>query len=324
MFDPVPWFVGGGAQHSPEVARLLAYSALGGAEGITTPGDLKVLSRAVPGAGVRVVVGSAAILSRAAGGGQQTYLARNPTEEPLNIAATTSAGGRSDLIVIRVEDPFMAGEPWAAPTNPLVGPYVFARVISNVPSTTTSVAQLNLGYSAIELARIDIPSSTATITQAMVTDLRKLARPRQLRMVEMNGPTAEIALTSANGMYWPSFRPTVAIPTWATHVAMVTTLSSIGQRGGDATGVFTATIGAPGATQFRATNVPYDVDQLASGSVGQRHTLICGGAGALNTALRGTSQVLGVEGRLDVGPGYLITVQGSHVIFDLEFFERAV
>lgn len=92
------------------------------------------------------------------------------------IAATGSAGGRSDLIVAQVEDPNMAGEPWQTPTNPAVGPYIFTRVIPNVPAGTTSLRPLGYsGRSAIVLARVDLPASTGTVTASMITDLRELA-----------------------------------------------------------------------------------------------------------------------------------------------------
>ena len=58
-FDSVPWFVGGGALHSPEVARLLAHAATSGAAGVVTPADLAVSALPVPGASVRVAVGGA-------------------------------------------------------------------------------------------------------------------------------------------------------------------------------------------------------------------------------------------------------------------------
>lgn len=229
-FDPVPWFTGGGAQHSPEVARLLAYAAVGGADGIVNPGDLKVSPLAVPGASVRVLAGAALIPNRAAGGSQQTYVARNPTEDVVAISATGSSAGRTDMIVARVEDPFMPGEPWADPTDVTVGPYVFSRVIPNVPSSAIAspdAARTFLagqGSSAVPLAGITLPTSTATVTSGMIKDLRKLARPRAWQEYDVqpgiNDPAGGanfLLLSETNWHNWPENSLTISVPPWATH-----------------------------------------------------------------------------------------------------------
>lgn len=325
MFDPVPWLIGGGAQHSPEVARLLGYAALGGAEGTVGPGDLKVTARDVPGAGVSIVPGACSILNRSSGGDQQVYIGRNPTADPVDIAATGSASGRSDLIVVRVEDPSAAGVPWQAPTDPKVGPYIFARVIPNVPASTVTAAQLGLGHSMIALARVDIPASTAAITGGMITDLREVVASRKKRDVYMGGPTPERQLTSTTGERWPDFRPSVKVPTWATHVKIIATLTSIGHQTANTYGTLTATLGESGPSQFRSAAINYDLDLLPF--AGARTTLIVAGAGRVPAALLGTVQSLGVEGtRADHFPewGVLITKPGTQVIFDVEFSEERI
>lgn len=323
-FDPVPWLVGGGAQHSPEVARLLAYASTGGAEGIVTPGDLKVTPTGVPSSSIRVLAGAGLILSRAAGGSQQTYVARNVSEDVVSIGATGSGSGRSDLIVARIEDPFMAGEPWADPSDPKVGPYVYTRVIPNVsPTTTTAPA----GSSAIVLARIDIPANTSTITAGMIKDLRKLALPRSSREVFMSAPAPEVAMNDTNGTVWPNFRPIVTVPAWATAAYVICTLSSIGQRGGAAQGLFTAVLGGGlnGITGFRASNIGYDLDAPAAG--GSRHTLVVGGGFTDVRSIAGKEVYVQTEARkinAAENPGYLITVDGTQVLYDVQFYERAI
>jgi hypothetical protein len=227
-WDSVPWFVGGGAEHSPEVARLLAYAATNGAEGIVAPGDLKVAPLAVPGASVRVLTGAALILNKAAGGTQQTYVARNPSEDTVGVSATGSGAGRSDLVVAQIKDPYMPGEPWADPANPKVGPYIFTTIIPNVAPGTTTVPA---GVSGIPLARIDIPANTATITSTMIKDLRKLAQARSDRdLYQFTGPATDIntPAVSASFLDWniPG-SPTVTVPTWANKAIVLVTLSGI-------------------------------------------------------------------------------------------------
>lgn len=175
--DTVPWFVEGGAEHSAEVARLVAYLATGGAEGVVTSPSFRVQALATPGEGVRVVAGAAVVRNRALGGDYQSYIARQAVETELDTNPSTSAGPRSDLVILRVENPHISGEPWQQPGDVKIGPYVFLRVIEGVHSTCRSVHELNLGYSAITLARIDFPPSTGTVTAAMITDLRSIVNP---------------------------------------------------------------------------------------------------------------------------------------------------
>ena len=181
----VPWAIASnGAKHSGEVARTLAFAATQGSEGVISVGDMAVQQLAVAGASVQIIPGACAMLNRSPGGDHQTYVDRELATLQLAIASTSSGGGRSDLIVRRVEDPDFPS--WAVPVDPLLGPYSRYAVISGVPNTTTTAKQLNLGYPAIALARIDIPLSTATITTAMIKDMRKVCNPRRQRFVDVD------------------------------------------------------------------------------------------------------------------------------------------
>lgn len=228
--DPVPWFVGGGAQHSPEVARLLAYAATGGAEGIVSVGDLQVLPLSVPGQGVQVLPGAALIRQRGSDDTGQTYVARNASATTVSVTPTGSSGGRSDLVVVQVEDPTVAGEPWQDPADPKVGPYVFIRVIPNVPAGTTRLQDVS-GYStrsAVTLARIDYPASTGTVTAAMIKDLRKVARPRQLTGKNMSFPTGSNPMPTGSYSGWPTgIGEQVDVPDWATKALVTANIGGI-------------------------------------------------------------------------------------------------
>lgn len=322
-WDSVPWFIGGGAQHSPEVARLLAFAATSGAEGIVTPGDLKVQALAVPGGSVRVAPGAGLIRNRATGGDSQTYVARNPIEDVVAIAATGSGAGRSDLIVAQIEDPFMAGEPWQDPADPTVGPYIFTRVIPNVPAGTTRLQDVAgfSGRSAITLARVDIPASTATVTAAMVKDLRTLALPRQWRETATFAGMASQALTStADFVKFPAEAAAqVTVPAWATHVQVTANLFQVAQA--DATdtdgwirAAFGTLVGPQLAFDFNAT----------TGWGAQRFSM----AAALTadvTALRGQKISATIQGkRNSITPGKMQVDGASQVLFDIQFQEKAV
>lgn len=323
MWDSVPWFIGGGAQHSPEVARLLSYAATSGAQGIVSPSDLKVAPLAVPGGGVRIAPGAALILNRATGGDSQTYVARLPIEDTISIASTGSAVGRSDLIVAQIEDPFMSGEPWQDPEDPTVGPYIFTRVIPNVPAGTTRLQDVPgyAGRSAITLARIDIPPVTGTITAAMITDLRKLAQPRSSRVVWSGSGSSggDATLTATSGRQtWPNATLDVAIPEWATWVHITMTLAGIIQSGGQ--------VDASLFLQLNAADLGgalrIDHDQIIDGV---RNTYIVTGSGTLAAAYPGTTRNVRLQGVNTANrTGRLRADGGSHILFDVQFEERAV
>lgn len=309
MWDRTPWFVGGGAEHSPELARMVLFASTGGAEGIVTPSDLKVLAQSSPAGSVRVTPGAALLLNRHAGGGQQTYGARNPVEHVVSISPTAAGAGRSDLVIARVEDPQYA--PWVAPADPLAAQYVFTRVIQNVPAGTVSAVGLNLGYPAIALARIDIPASTTAITAAMVKDVRRLAQPRQLREVRSLTPSAKAVLTTS---FANTFNfGTVEVPAWATHMHL---------RGDVSGAVLT---GATSNSEWRAgLSGIANTDAVATTSEQNRRiTTFSSGTLAIPSANRGGTVNLVLQGRNSSSTGEWAVDTFSTGAIDVQFIERA-
>lgn len=318
-FDPVPYFVGGGAQHSPEVMRTLAYAALAGAEGITGPTDLKVVPLATPGTSVRALPGSVAVLNRSTGGSQQTYAGRNGTEDVVAVAPTGSAGGRSDLVVARVEDPFMAGNQWPAPTDPTTGPYIFTRIIPNVPAGTTRLQDIAAyaGQSAATLARIDIPANTGTITAAMIKDLRRMANPHNARTLDAFIGTGG-DLTSAVEVVWPTNATLVDVPPWATRLRGVINIMGMVQSGGNVSAELRARIGSSGDYTVGATSV-FDNDTAAT--TAERQALAFPIDVAIPANKRGKPQPVAILARRTAGPGKITARGGTTVTFDFYFTE---
>jgi hypothetical protein len=320
-WDSVPWFVGGGAEHSPEVARLLAYAATGGAEGIVVPGDLKVVPLAVPGGSVTVSSGAALILNRATGGTAQTYVARNPSADTVGIAPTGSAGGRSDLIVAQIEDPFMAGEPWQAPANPKAGPYVFTRVIPNVPAGTTRLQDVPgyTGRSAVTLARVDLPASTGTVTAAMITDLRALARPRQSSETYADLGASRSTLSSTSYTTFPAYRPGVPVPTWATHMRVDVTIAQL-SAAGSATGNLTLSVqSSTGTDAITGDEMAYNADASVTST---RFVHLATAYGAISGS-RGKTVYPTVKTKKNSGANVSYDT-GSQIVYRVTFYERAV
>jgi hypothetical protein len=319
-WDSVPWFTEGGAEHSSEVARLLAYTAFAGAEGIVGGGDLQVKALATPGPAIQVLAGACAILNRSTAATYQAYAARLPTADRVDIPSTVNRA-RSDLIIARIENPYSYGESWPAPADPKVGPYVFTRVIPDVPSTTKSVRQIRPGDSAITLARIDLPAGTTNITQSMITDLREMANPRRRRVVRyMHGhrtggdsvgdikhPTFE---EFPQGSRWP-----IEIPEWATSATIIAHWAGLVQRNAaDSYGYLRARLGS---LDTPLTN--FDCDWVGTS---QRYTFVGGGTVAIPASMRGTVQDGVLEGCGRSGyTGQLLADAGSTMFLDVEFVE---
>lgn len=260
--DGVPWAIGGDAEHGPSVARQLAYLATNGNEGIVGPNDLKVTALSVPGAGVQVAAGGASVLNRVSS--QEAYTVRNPNADTtsVKIAATGSSGGRSYLVILRVDNPYIDGSA-QAPADAVNGPYDRFDVIAGVPAGTTRLQDIAqyAGVSAITLARIDLPASTGTVTSGMITDLRVLANPHETTIVSANLGTVTGTMNTTNDLAFPPYQPTVAVPLWATHVRIDVTISQL-QAAGNSNGFVTLSArDTTGATVIgSADTMAYNVD----------------------------------------------------------------
>ncbi len=320
--DSVPWFVGGGAVHSPEVARVLAYAATNGNEGIVTSSDLRVTATGTPSSQVQISVGAGIVLNRAVGGSLQSYIARMPTSATVGVSATSSSGPRRDLVVLQVEDPYMSGEPWQDPADPTVGPYVFIRVIPNVPAGTTDIHDVSgySGRSAITLARIDIPASTATITNSMITDLRTMANPRETTVEYTDFGTSTATLNSITGTLFPPYTPSVPVPTWATYARITLTIAQL-QATGNSTGVGNA------SGRDTSNNVVIDGDQVAYNFdavvTSTRGVYIASTYGNISSLRGKTLRPTSYMRKTDSGQAPIKYDSGSQMLWRITFYEKA-
>jgi len=317
--DSTPWFVGGGAQHSPEVARALAYAATTGAEGVSGIGDLKVQAQAVPNGTVRVLPGAGLLLNRYAGGTGQTYSLRNATQTDLTVTATGSGGGRTDLVVARVLDPQYEG---TAPADPTTFQYSRVEIIEGVPAATKTAKELNLSYPAIALARITLPASTATVTASMITDLRRVAQPRRERAMMTVFPSSTLSMPTAGYSSWPlttATRPAVSVPIWATKVDIVahvtgvkfTKVSAVDTVAGIRTGF---------GSSLPAENSILIQDAEDSGG---RYSYTWVGTHTVTEAMRGTDQVVNIQAVRSSGTGLWVADYQTSIVLDWEFSEGA-
>ncbi|WP_435110156.1 hypothetical protein [Nocardiopsis synnemataformans] len=220
------WAVAG-AGSSPQIARLMLTSATRSGNGIVEAPDMEVRELAVPGTSVRVGAGAAVALGKEAVF-QGSYYAFNIGEEEVPVSPTDAGGGRSDLLILRVEDPNIDGTPWTH--DPATDKIYYFRVIEGVAPDTTEVPA---GTTGVALARIDIPVSTATITQDMIVDVRQVANPnrqRELRVMRGGGQEDgrdDSADYTADFERWPQHDWTVDIPAWATQVQVLAQWSNV-------------------------------------------------------------------------------------------------
>lgn len=322
MLETVPWFVGGGAEHSPDVARMLAHVATGGANGITRAGDLKVTELSVPGAFVQVLPGGALLANKYPGGDQQSYVARNITATNVPIEATDSTGGDVKYIIIQIEDPQFDGP---VPADPVVGPYVKFAVVPTIDG---------LNFPHLVLARIDQPASTSTITQSMITDLRKVAQPRVLTAMytyNLVTPEEDVLNDISNypeGETWPEATEVawgqIDIPEWATHMKIKMTWAGVRYPGGDAWGYAWVQV-APTVhpDHFVTQAVTWDSDNNPNI---HREVIIAADDKEIPESLRGTAQKIYPRANVNGGSSaaYPKLDSTSAMILEVEFYEKAV
>lgn len=320
-----------GAQSSARIARLQLQSGTASGNGVVDSNHLQVLELEVPGTSVRITSGGATILGQELEF-QGSYFAFNVGDATLPISPTGSGAGRSDLVVLRVEDPNISGTSWSHDVT--TDPVYYFRVIEGVSSTTTEVPP---GTTAIPLARIDIPASTATITQDMIVDVRQLANPKRQRVLRvMRGGGQEDgrhdeADYTADFERWPQNDWSVTIPPWATQVQVLSQWSNVwypapidGTGGNyDARGQVRVGLigGSPNNILTPATEYNFNA---TSASNGYRCSIGLAAQVDIPAAMRGTTVQLRMYAKSDADRIHFLVADGwANFSTDLEFLEVA-
>ncbi|MEU2857591.1 hypothetical protein ABZ672_04060 [Streptomyces mirabilis] len=304
-----PMMVKGGT-HPARTMRMMIRDLSRGSQGVTEYNDLKVTQQTTPGAGVQVGDGSGVV--RGAAWGQGSYTQYNVGSALVNIAPT-GAQGRTDMVVLRVLDPEYEGS--LDPTKDNIG---FFDVVSNVSSTAT---QPSAGMSAIPLARVALPSNCATVTAAMITDLRRIANPRrdrQLYTAFPGSPLNRLVYQDNQWHNWPSAaRWSIDVPAWAVSAKIVTTVAGLRM---DTADVFASMRQVLGTVQGQGTAI--DDDQ---GANTRRSTIVVADSLTVPAAMRGTTQSLYLQTFMSKAEtGNLGVDGGTSLITDVEFEEGVV
>ncbi|MER8002092.1 hypothetical protein [Streptomyces sp. NPDC095613] len=300
-----PMMVHGGS-HSARAMRLMIRDLARGREGIAEAGDLKVTPLETPGPGVRIGDGSALI--HGARPWQGTYTQSNIGDGTVEIPPT-GPFARTDLLVLRIEDPEFEGE-----RDPRIQDIGYFHLVRGVDKDAAEVPQ---GMTGIPLARITLPRSTAAVTADMITDLRQVANPRTERTLHTVHPQETDLVPSERDQWvvWPREAAwDVDIPAWATKATIVVTLSGLRAEAGNIYAELRTRLGEHNAK-------PTVVDD--DGTTTRRSSVTLADSFALSAAYRGTRQSLTVQiNQIDkYGDGELTVARGTTVIAEIEFTE---
>lgn len=302
-----PMMVKGG-KHPARTMRMMIRDLARGNQGVTEGNDLKVTQLTTPGSGVQVGDGSAVV--RGAAWGQGSYTQYNVGTEQVDIAPT-GAQGRTDMVVLRVEDPEYEGQ-----RDPLQDEIGYFHVVSNVSATATAPPA---GMTAIPLARITQPANCATVTNAMITDLRGIANPRVDTKLYTAFPSATSTLTYSDDKWhpWPTITWSVPVPSWAVTAKLVTTVAGLRLDTADVFGQMKQILGT---VEGQATSI--DDDQ---GKNIRRNTVVLASSLAIPAAMRGTTQTLKLQTFMARSEtGNLSVDTGTSLISQIEFTEGPI
>lgn len=328
----VPWGIGGGsAVLQAEVARFFANLMLGGQEGVMGKDHLLPQQLSTPGAGIQLLPGGMSILNRTPGIANQTYLDLASSAIIVNLNPTTGTS-RSDMVMIRVEDPYVSGNPWTVPSDTANGPYIEPFVQYGVSSSAKTVTELGFNWSAIPICRIDRPSSTSTILNSNIIDLRALVNPLNGIQSTVNGFAAPIEFTdivagvgtvggttdtlvTGTSVYkdWPTTAQWVVnVPTWASYLELDIQIHNAKVEVGDFFGLIRPVINGVPQT---ATSI--DTDAPSTG--GTDKEIWAGGEFYVDPAIRGTAVTIKTQGISNGQPGTLKSYQYTYIRLHAKF-----
>lgn len=244
--DTVVWAVNGPVETDARQARELAWIATGGQTGTIGPESLEVKAQATPDGSVRVLPGS--FVAQATPNDSGTAYASAPWQSYMraiyqttsrNITPTDSSGSRADLIGIEIVDPQFEGTDTSTWGDTEWGDHAFwrVRVMENVSPDAEIVSQFpSMNRPLVPLARLNIPASTATITDDMITDLRFLAVERSKSDSILQRPAQDYTIENDGTHTNLGDLTTVTTPQWANEVRIGGEVLGAAAVGGDVQG----------------------------------------------------------------------------------------
>ena len=313
----------------------------GTGSGVLRPGDLKIAQLDTPGAGVKIAAGDALVQSRAPGAERETYgVPLSTSQNYLGDAGTgipgtgssVPSGGRRDMVFLELLDPGLPTS-YTPEVDWPEGQSVKLSIVQNVGDSALRIEDVPAlaNVTGYALALITYPASTATVTNAMITDLRALAHPRSERVLRSVDLTEDKFLTSTavypDGQVFPTElsggEALIKIPEFATHVRVVATWASVRfPAGTNALGNFWVQI----SSNADPDKIVTPLGSFDAPGVGNqfRESWVKGATVAIPVSKRGKTHNVYPKARLNnalpVGERPYMNSQSS-MILDLEFFE---
>lgn len=318
MTFQIPTYAVDGNSEPANFLRLMLQGASLGGQGTVGHLDCQVNATGPATSGVVITAGSVIVLGQEVAN-QGSYYGYNLGNDTSLTIAATGGSIRSDMVVVRAEDPTWSGSPWG---NPAAGQILFPRVLSNVGAGATVPPG---GFSCIPLARIDMPASTSVVQQSYIHDLRSVAVPqRQMQSYAAAGPgSPSNATTGTVQTQWPPGATwSVQIPSFATTCVVIWQINEaafVNVGNGVARGYFWIAVGASVASPILITPIVLYSTQDAG-----RHCLAGAATIAIPPSIRGTTQTFSFAQYADgTNTGTLKVDEGSSSYLLLNFVQSA-
>lgn len=176
-------------------------AAIGGG-GVVRTGDLKVSASVPNGQSLQIAPGLGVVPNGYQTTPDEVYVEANPTGHAITSGDMPSASASTTywLVCLVVGDPSY-GDQTGHPFMPSdfdesqANTFQYVRpVLLPCSSTTTTFEELGKHYPGLALARIAIPPSTTTITEAMITDVRKSLNRKTADIIPtLNSPWSSVS-----------------------------------------------------------------------------------------------------------------------------------
>jgi hypothetical protein len=195
-----------GALVSSALLRKDIYAAIKG-DGVVTSSDLKVSASTPNGQSLRIAPGTGVILNGYQSVPNEVYVAANPSIHTVTAGDMpgSNPGTTYWLVCLVVGDPQVGYSQTGHPFMPSdfdetqANTFQYVRpVLLPCSSTTVKFSELGKNYPGLALARLALPASTTTVTDAMITDLRVVAGDNSTRRWNAVS-TSTVTWTNAEG-----------------------------------------------------------------------------------------------------------------------------
>ena len=296
-----------GNSESGNFLRLMLQSATLGAQGCVGHLDCQVnATTPTATAGIVITPGAVVVLGNETPY-QGTYYGYNVGNDTTLSIAATAGTARSDMVVVRAEDPTWSGSPWG---NPASGQILFPRVISGVAAGATTPPG---GISAIPLARIDMPASSSVVQQSYIHDIRTVAVPQtqQFQFAQAGPGSVTNWPTSGINAWPPGVVWNVTVPAFATEMVIMWSVNEIYWVSGWARANLWPVIG-PSVTS-PVVSTPQSLASAPSATGSGRHTVGGGGTVTIPPSIRGTNQTIRFAQQVAGQTGIMAADEGSSV-----------